>query len=326
MSNAKFEAALGTRNTDPFWRYSALLSADAIQQIPSQQTQPTALEQHGKLLLKREDTSVTGSHKWRSLAYQLSCLKSAGTKVAVLSSSGNAAISASYYAQQSGLKLFLFLSTKTPPAKLAALIHSPSVIPILSDRPLRLAKYAAAHFQLPDLRPSVDTNAVIGFQTLGYELYGQDSALTNIFTFVTSGASLRGIFNAYTQLVKLEAMSKLPRLYGVYSSGQLAGGLSARRFEQLEQLKAVCEASGGALVAVADSEIIAAQCELTNANIRTAAESAASLAAAKQMNPTGKTVVILTGRAWSASEPELSKFLRAENFAEVDSIITPHAS
>ncbi len=319
MSNTKFEDVLDTKSKDSFWRYAKLLPVGNCTQISSQQTKPTVLEQLGDLLLKREDQSITGSHKWRSLVYQLSCLKSAGVEAAVLSSSGNAAISASHYAAATGVKLFVFLSDKTPVAKLAALTHSPQTTFVLSSRPLRLAKYVAAHYHLSDLRPSVDTNAITGFQTLGYELYEQDSEITNIFTFITSGASLRGIANAYQKLVKLTVVDKPPRLYGVYSSGELAGGLSGRGAEQLDELKTICEQSGGALVEVADAET-----QSTQAKVSTSTEGAASLAAAEKVKPTGKTVVILTGCDWPAATPDLGGFEHAENFAEVDKIIASH--
>jgi threonine synthase len=238
----------------------------------------------------------------------------------VISSSGNAAISASRYAAAAGIHLFVFVSEQTPLGKLAALTTENTTL-ILSSRPLRLAKYAAAHFDLPDLRPSVDGAAAIGFRSLGFELFEQQPEVANIFSFVTSGASLRGIHQAYEKLVALGAVDKIPKLFGVYSTGKLAGGLSGGGADRLASIQEICAQSGGALVEITDTEIESARTALTEQGIETSDESVASYAAAEKMKPVGQTVVVLTGKKWANVEVDLSKFQRAETFAEVDQLI-----
>ncbi|MFH1375331.1 MAG: PLP-dependent lyase/thiolase [Patescibacteria group bacterium] len=315
MSTKGFDSLVNPSQKD-IWRYAKLLgNIGEGSQLSSGQDEFTPLDRVGDLLIKREDKSITGSHKFRSLAYQLTHLLAGGCTRAVLSSSGNAAISASHYAAQAGVKLFTFLSEKTAPAKLAA-IKTENIVPILSKKPLRLAKYAAAKYNLPDLRPSRDPNAAIGFRSLGFELFEQNSKLDNIFTFVTSGASLKGISEAFRKLVEMRAVDKVPCLFAVYSEGKLAGGLSGG-LKNKEQIEKVCRQSGGGLVEVSDAEISSRE-----NSFGTSAEGVASLIAAEKVKPGGQTVVIFTGRKWPKGEFDSNNFLRAENFADVDKIVS----
>ncbi len=350
MSTRKFDDWIDPSRRD-IWRYGKLLeTAKKKSKSENEQLEFTAIEKIGDYWLKREDQSSTGSHKFRSLEYQLNCLLSDGVKKAVLSSSGNAAISASkLLPQDSDLKLFVFLSKKTAPEKLAAIEHSPSLVPILSNRPLRLAKYAAKHFKLPDLRPSVDANAKIGFRSLGFEIFEQKPEIKNIFSFATSFASLAGIKDAYEKLIELGCIEKIPNLFAVVSSGQLAGGLSGQAVDMSRQRvdtsrqrvdtsrqavdSRACLPAGRSTrvdssrhewttVDISDEEI-----EITkkkHSRLETSNEGIASLAAAEKINPKGESLVVLTGKRWGNGEPELNKFLEAENFSEVDKIISQH--
>src|SRR5438874_13204964 len=56
-----------------------------------------------RLWLKREDRNPTGSHKDRGAAYQISRCRATGDRVAVISSSGNAAVAASTYGSAAGV-------------------------------------------------------------------------------------------------------------------------------------------------------------------------------------------------------------------------------
>lgn len=318
MSTKGFDNFVNPSRKD-IWRYAKLLgNIEEGSRLSSGQDEFTPLSRVGDLLIKREDKSITGSHKFRSLVVQLSCLLASGQTRAVLGSSGNAAISASRYAAQAGVKLLTFLSEKTAPAKLAA-IRTENIVPVLSGQPLRLTKYAAAKHKLPDLRPSKDPNAAVGFRSLGFELFEQNPKIENIFTFATSGASLRGIFEAFQKLVVLRAVDKVPRLFAVYSEGALAGGLSGG-LKDKKQLEKICEQGGGELVEISDKEISSREHDFD-----TSAEGIASLIAAEKVKPSGQTVVIFTGRKWPKGKFDLNNFLHAENFADVDRIVSQHA-
>ncbi|MFH0776889.1 MAG: PLP-dependent lyase/thiolase [Patescibacteria group bacterium] len=323
------------------WRYAKILSDSKIVNfVDPLQKDFTKIERIGDFWVKREDESAVGSHKFRALAFQISQLLEAKIDRAVLSSSGNAAIAASQILpENTNLKLFVFLSKKTPPAKLAGLKFSKNLVPILSERPLRMAKYAAKHFDLRDLRPSVDPNAAVGFCSLGFEIFEQKPAIENIFSFATSFASVRGIAEAFKFLVKIGARQKMPKIFAVTSSGRLAGELSRQRVDTSRQAKVVqwtevdtsgqrvaksAEASAKAeqLVNISDAEILATRQKLPE--LKTSNEGLASLAAATKIKPQGETLVILTGRAWPDKNVDLDKFEEADNFAEADKMVARH--
>jgi len=340
------------------------------ERIDAQQTDFTPIERAADFLpkprqdeksatwwIKREDKSVTGSHKFRSLVYQLSCLLDSNVDKAVLSSSGNAAIAASKLLPENAkLKLFVFLSKKTPPEKLAAIKFTKNLIPILSSRPLRLARYAIKHFNLKDLRPSKDPNAAIGFRSLGFEIFEQMPKVKNIFSFATSGASIRGIAQSYEFLIESGISKEMPQIFAVCSSGQLAGSLVAKSAIALAKAEQVVdkknclvdiepalrsEAKDGwtrvdtsrqfnlssrqridkkiRRVDISNMEILSAREKYPR--LETSNEGLASLAAAEKVGPQEESLVILTGRIWSKKKPDLNKFFEAENFADVDKLM-----
>ncbi len=333
MSTENFDSFVDSSRKD-IWRYAKLLEEiKEKNKISSKQSVLTPIERVGDWLIKREDESLTGSHKYRSLTYQLSYLLDQNTSKAVLSSSGNAAISASrLLPEDKNLKLFVFLSKKTSPAKLAAIKFSRNLVPILSSRPLRLAKYVSKHYQLPDLRPSQDPNAAIGFRSLGFEIFEQKPEIKNIFSFATSGASLQGVQEAYGLLKENGIIEEIPKIFAVRSDGELAGSLSlsavalAKADGQGVDTSRQSNMSSGhewTLVDISDEEILSTRQK--NPSLKTSAEGLASLAAAEKIKPDGETLVVLTGKVWPEEKPDLEKFFEAENFADVDRIITQHA-
>jgi len=101
----------------------------------------TPLQAHQDFYLKREDSNPTGSIKDRSLSPQIDHLIAANFHSAVISSTGNAAISAQYYCAINRLPLTVFVSPKIHPAKLKLINH-----PQISSRPVSAAfKFAKLH-------------------------------------------------------------------------------------------------------------------------------------------------------------------------------------
>src|SRR3990172_1500127 len=70
---------------------------------------------------KCEHFNPTGSVKDRGLAYSISKIKLKGISKSVISSSGNAAISAAYYCALAGISLTVYISPHIHPAKYKAL-------------------------------------------------------------------------------------------------------------------------------------------------------------------------------------------------------------
>ena len=88
----------------------------------------TPLIKIDNLYFKREDKNVTGSAKDRAIPLQIVNLIKKNYTQAVISSTGNAAISAAYFCQQKAIDLTIFLSPKISPQKLSLIKQFPSEI------------------------------------------------------------------------------------------------------------------------------------------------------------------------------------------------------
>jgi threonine dehydratase len=84
----------------------------------------TPIVQIDNIYFKREDTNLTGSIKDRSVPIQLKNISSQGIYKAVISSTGNAAISASFFAHKYNIDLTIFVSPKVNQNKLKLLDYS----------------------------------------------------------------------------------------------------------------------------------------------------------------------------------------------------------
>ncbi len=156
-----------------------------------------------KVFIKREDKNPNGSFKDRSLAFQISKLFEDGHKHLVISSSGNAAISAAAYCELAEIKLDIFVSNNIEQAKLDKLstFNSQLVTLYKSDRAKSDAIKFAVDNNIPNLRGSMDDDAIIGFKTISYELAKQNPEIDAIFIPCSSGTSTVGIYQGYQDLI-----------------------------------------------------------------------------------------------------------------------------
>lgn len=161
----------------------------------------TPLEKFNDVYLKREDKNLTGSAKDRAISLQVANLIKNGFTSAVISSTGNAAISAQYYCQQNNIALTVFVSPKTNPAKLS-LLQNYQVSPQPISSAFKFAKQNNAYL----LRQSTDPVAIEGYSQIGKELIGQLPQITSIFIPVGSGTTLVGISLALPKSVKIFAV------------------------------------------------------------------------------------------------------------------------
>ena len=95
----------------------------------------TPLIKFADVFLKREDLNPTGSAKDRAISLQVDYLKSQGFRAAVISSTGNAAISALYYCQKNSINLTVFVSSNINPEKLK-LIQAQTKNIVISAQPI----------------------------------------------------------------------------------------------------------------------------------------------------------------------------------------------
>lgn len=168
----------------------------------------TPLVKVGNFYLKREDQNLTGSAKDRAISYQVDQLQKNNVKSAVISSSGNAAISAAYFCRQHQINLTIFVSPKINPHKLSLLKNEQI---ISSDTPIKDAFLFAKKNGVFFLRQSTDPNALLGYQQIGAEINQQLPQITSLFIPVGSGTTLLGISQTLkTKIFAIQPASHAP--------------------------------------------------------------------------------------------------------------------
>ncbi len=148
----------------------------------------TPLVKIGNVYFKREDFNITGSAKDRSIALQVKHLKDNYFSSAVISSTGNAAISAQYFCRKHNINLTIFVSPHTDKSKLKLIANY-----IVSPRPISDAFKFAKNNRAYLLRQSTDPIALRGYSQIATEIIKQLPQVTSVFIPVGSGTTLLGI-------------------------------------------------------------------------------------------------------------------------------------
>lgn len=266
----------------------------------------TPLVKINNFYLKREDLNPTGSAKDRSLQLQIQNLRRQGFTTAVISSTGNAAISAAYFCRQSGTKLVVFVSPKINLQKLQ-LLQRQKVDIRQSTKPVshafKFAKANHAYF----LRQSTDPIALDGYSIIGQEIKNQLPDVSSIFIPVGSGTTLLGISQA---LPTIPLYAAQPAAHAPISSvfetnftpetNTITDALGAKYLPLKDKVIAAIKSSHGTGLVIQNKQAVSAQKYLTDHNIVTSAEGALALAAffkaQKLPLPTGNfPVILLTG-------------------------------
>ena len=273
-----------------------------------------------RLWLKREDLNPTGSHKDRGAAFQVSAWQSGRESEArasdwvAISSSGNAAIAAATYAALTPMKLVVFMAPGTPAERVLQVLDQGAHV-VLSHRAISLCSSFAKRAVVPNLRPSTDPNAVIGFMTLGWELCEQTTDADSVFIYASSGASLVAIGRAMESAESGDSRQPAFALHVVQGThahpiavhfddrevptgtGRV-GANGARKTRRLGEAVRSIKRTGGSGWIVTDDEALAARRLLESTGIHVALESAAALAGAQRAARDGavrKAIVVLTG-------------------------------
>lgn len=236
--------------------------------------------------IKREDENITGSAKDRSLPFQIKNLKQQHFQNAVISSTGNAAISAAHFCQQNQITLTIFLSTKVKPEKLAILKKYSAEI-ILTPKPISEAiKYAKKNHSYL-LRQSTDPSALNGYQKIGQELSKQLPKITSIFIPVGSGTTLLGISQKLPSSTKIFAaqsaanctISKHFDPDFKTEERLITDALSVKFIPQKDKIIKTIKKSNGSAFTLQNEAIIKANQYLKSKGINTSLEGSLALAA-----------------------------------------------
>jgi threonine synthase len=186
------------------WSYKNLQNIDASFQLTLNEgsTPIRKINIEGlNVVIKDENSNPNGSFKDRSLAYQIAFHMEKGTRSFVISSSGNAGVSAAAYAGLAGVKLDIFVSDNINTTKLAKLelLKSDKIVIHVGPKPksdaIKFASTTAAY----NLRGSADDAAIVGFKTIAYELIEQYPDIDSIFLPCSSGTSAMGIYQGFIE-------------------------------------------------------------------------------------------------------------------------------
>jgi threonine dehydratase len=173
--------------------------------------------------VKKEYENITGSAKDRSLFTQILFYYKEGKRDFVISSSGNAGISAAYACQNLGCNLVLYLSHQISQSKKDRMVKfaGNSTKIVYSANPLKECVKFANNTGAVLLRGSIDDIALIGFKDIAYELIEQLPDCTDIFIASSSGTTACGIALGYA-----DKKIKCPRIHIVQTEyvNKLVGG------------------------------------------------------------------------------------------------------
>lgn len=262
---------------------------------------------------KLEYENPTGSVKDRGIVVQLEDAIKKGFRKFSISSSGNAAISASYWLTQlGGEQLDVFVSPAVLKSKREAITKSSNVFIHETVRPnsdsFKLAKATGAY----NLRASKDPVGFQGYCQIAVELEDQLPTIGSVFVPVSSATLLKGVGTGF----KLAR----PQLHGVQSSSvnwlsgmfdkdkveelSLADALVAKRSDLSEQATKLVSDSQGWGWTINNRHIIKAAQYLSDYELATSFEGAAALAAVWKAKEEGfhladPVVCLLTGRKYN---------------------------
>ena len=240
--------------------------------------------------LKREDLNETGSAKDRAMLFQIENLIKQGFKTAVISSTGNAAISAAHFCKLNQIDLTIFVSPKIDQKKLDLLKKNGCQI-FTSNQPISQSIKFSKKNHSYLLRQSTDPSALIGYQQIGQELITQLPQITSIFVPVGSGTTLLGISQSLPT-IKIFAIKP--------ENTTLTDALTVKYQPLKNKITSTVKNSKGSELIIQNKDILEAHQILENNHIKTSFESALAFAGLKKaiknnLKIGDYPVVILTG-------------------------------
>jgi len=257
--------------------------------------------------LKREDLNITGSAKDRAIPLQIENLVRTNFTKAVISSTGNAAISAAHFCQEKNINLTIFLSPRISPQKLEIIKKYPANL-VFSKKPIsdaiKFSKKESAYL----LRQSTDPVSLIGYQNITQDLISQIPNITSIFIPVGSGTTLLGIAQKLPPTVKIFAVqsaancpiSKFFDQNFKPENNLITDALSVKFIPQKNKIIDVIKKSNGTGLVINNEDIIKSAKILESKNINTSLEGALALAGYQKtinshLDPGAYPVILLTG-------------------------------
>jgi threonine synthase len=317
------------------WRYAKALLVDVADAVSLGEgwTPIVPGEWAGApVVYKLEFTMPTGSFKDRGTTVMVSYLRSCGIERVLEDSSGNAGASLSAYAAAAGMACRILVPETASYPKIAQIAAcGADVVMIKGSRQdvaeAALRQSAEIFYASHNWQPFF----VDGIKTLAYELWEQLGfrAPDNLVVPLGYGSNVLGAERGFDELVRNGEIARGPRLFGVqaarcapYDAAFRAGaealvatviaptiaeGIATAKPTRVAEVLRAVRASGGAVVAVEEAEIVDALRGLARHGLYvepTSAVAAAGLTrllASGSIRPGETTVLVLTGSGLKAS-------------------------
>ena len=235
---ATWQAELKSR---PFalWRYWELLPLRNSDNIVSMGEGGTPLLRaenlglmlgHRHIYFKDERQGPTSSFKDRQASVAVSAFKEAGITEAVVSSTGNVAISYSAYCARAGIKLWAFLTSTVPADKMREVaLYGTEVVKVTStyDRTKAVANQFANHKGLAVDRGVRSIAAKESMKTVSFEIAEQLGQLMGdgwhapdwYIQAVSGGLGPVGVWKGFQELYQMGLIDKIPKLAIIQATG-----------------------------------------------------------------------------------------------------------
>ncbi|MCA9381540.1 pyridoxal-phosphate dependent enzyme [Candidatus Dojkabacteria bacterium] len=237
------------------------------------------LETDNVLYIKHEEQNPTGSWKDRGTAFKISQLLNDGINEAVISSSGNAAISFLKYANHIGnFKMHIVVSPNVNEKK-NELIKEQAAFGAheiyYEPKARSMAAKISAENNIPNLRASTDLDILKGYWSLGLEIY--DEIIKNnreknhvILCAVSSGTTAVGVVQGIN--LKIEKEVNMPKFIFVQTSEchplvsddnkseeSLADAIVDKALLREPQLNKILKQTNGQAIAIDNLQLIEAK-------------------------------------------------------------------
>ena len=291
------------------WKFSSLLPPLLpVFQLTSGEGSTRLIRKEG-IYFKCEFDNPTGSVKDRGLCFQIAKAKENGYDRAVISSSGNAAISASFYTKLHNILLTVFVSPKIKKSKADKI--PPSVKVVTTKKPVSLAHKTALKEGSYNLRPSKDPFGPVGFRTISFEVIKDLPQADSIFIPVSSGTTLLGVYQGFARQKLFPAIHAVQTAYlhpvssqfdrkFVVENYSLADALVARHLPLEKKIISVIRKTGGWGWTIGNRDMLKYREKLLNYKLSTSFEGAACYAAVIKARENGfpykNPVCLLTGK------------------------------
>ena len=284
----------------------------------------TPLVPYERFLLKLEGISPTGSFKDRGAATAITAARSAGARVVVEDSSGNAGTAIAAYAAAAGLHARIFAPDDIVPIKARAIqVLGAELVKISGPRSAVTEAARAAAADAYDAGHARDDAFLEGTKTIAYELYEElGEQLHDVITPVGQGTVLIGLAMGFADLVGAGRLATAPRLHGVQSEAcaplvrgaplgrpapvvrqpSIADGIRIPEPTRAERSYNAIRYSGGRWIAVSEDAIEQAWRQAAGTGLLMEPTSATAIAGARALNLPAGSVVIITGSGLKAIE------------------------